>query len=96
METQFVGESAAIFVSLMWTVCSILFAAAGKRLGILSLNAYRTVMALILLGCSHIILFGTLIPGANNMQWAILDVSGIIGLGIGDIGYLWSLVKLGP
>ena len=96
METQFVGESAAIFVSLMWTVCSILFAAAGKRLGILSLNAYRTVIALTLLGCSHIILFGTIIPGANSMQWAVLAVSGIIGLGIGDFGYFGALVHIGP
>jgi drug/metabolite transporter (DMT)-like permease len=96
METQFIGEFAAIFVSLMWTVCSILFAAAGKRLGILSLNAYRTVIALGLLGTSHLILFGTLIPGANNMQWGVLAVSGIIGLGIGDFGYFGALVNIGP
>ena len=96
MATQFIGESAAIFVSLMWTICSILFAAAGKRLGILSLNAYRTVMALCLLGTSHILLFGTVIPGANNMQWGVLAVSGIIGLGIGDFGYFGALVHIGP
>jgi len=96
METQFLGESAAIFVSLMWTICSILFAAAGKRLGILSLNAYRTIMALCLLGTSHIILFGTVIPGANNMQWIVLAASGIIGLGIGDFGYFGALVHIGP
>ena len=96
MATQFIGESAAIFVSLMWTICSILFAAAGKRLGILSLNAYRTVMALCLLGTSHILLFGTVIPGANSMQWGVLAVSGIIGLGIGDFGYFGALVHIGP
>jgi drug/metabolite transporter (DMT)-like permease len=96
METQFLGESAAIFVSFMWTICSILFAAAGKRLGILSLNAYRTIMALCLLGTSHLVLFGTLVPGANSMQWAVLAVSGIIGLGIGDFGYFGALVHIGP
>lgn len=94
--TQFYGESAAIFVSFMWTVCSIFFAAAGRRLGILSLNAFRTVMALSLLGCSHVIIFGTIIPGANNMQWTVLAVSGIIGLGIGDFGYFGALVHIGP
>ncbi len=96
MESQFVGESAAIFVSLMWTICSLLFAAAGKRLGILSLNGYRTIMALSLLGCSHIILFGSIVPQANNMQWTVLAVSGIIGLGIGDFGYFGALVHIGP
>jgi drug/metabolite transporter (DMT)-like permease len=96
MEAQYIGESSAIFVSFMWTICSILFAAAGKRLGILSLNAYRTVIALSLLGVSHIILFGTIIPEANNMQWSVLGVSGIIGLGIGDFGYFGALVNLGP
>lgn len=90
------GESAAIFVSFMWTLCSILFAAAGKRLGILGLNAYRTIMALSLLSCSHIILFGTIVPEANSLQWSVLAVSGIIGLGIGDFGYFGALVNIGP
>jgi len=96
MESHLIGESAAIVTSVLWTLCSILFTLAGRRLGILSLNAYRTVMALCLLGSAHIILLGTILPAANNSQWLFLAVSGIIGLGIGDFGYFGALVKIGP
>lgn len=91
-----VGETAAITVSIFWTICSILFTIAGKRLGILSLNGFRTIMALCLLGSAHIILLGTIIPAANGTQWSYLMLSGIIGLGIGDFGYFGALVHIGP
>lgn len=96
MGSHLIGGSVAIFVSLMWTVCSILFAAAGKRLGILGLNAFRTLVALGLLATSHLILMGALLPGANAAQWGVLMLSGIIGLGIGDFGYFGGLVNIGP
>jgi drug/metabolite transporter (DMT)-like permease len=93
---EFIGESAAIIVSFLWTACSILFAYAGKRIGALSVNAVRIIMAVGLLGSAHIYFFGTIIPEANQNQWIYMSLSGIVGLAIGDFGYFGTLVVLGP
>jgi drug/metabolite transporter (DMT)-like permease len=96
MEPQFLGETAAIIVSLFWSFCSILFTIAGNRIGVWSLNAIRMLMALGLLATAHIILLGTLVPDANQGQWFYMGLSGIIGLSLGDLGYFGCLVFLGP
>jgi drug/metabolite transporter (DMT)-like permease len=96
MTASILGESAAIITSVMWTSCSILFAYAGKRIGALSVNAIRLVIALGLLGSAHILVLGTIIPDANNSQWFYMGLSGVIGLALGDFGYFGTLVILGP
>ena len=96
MDTQLIGQAAAVFTSFLWTLNSILFAAAGRRIGALSVNAFRIVMAAVFLALAHIFLLGTMLPDANNAQWIYLGLSGIIGLGIGDFGYFGALVKIGP
>ncbi len=96
MVSQLIGESVAIIVSVLWTTCSILFAYAGRRIGALSVNSIRILMAIALLGSAHILLLGTIIPQANNDQWYYMGLSGIIGLALGDFGYFGTLVILGP
>jgi drug/metabolite transporter (DMT)-like permease len=96
MEPQLIGESAALITAVLWTTCSILFAYAGKRIGALSVNAIRIIMAVGFLGAAHILVFGTLIPKANDDQYFYMALSGIIGLALGDFGYFGTLVILGP
>jgi drug/metabolite transporter (DMT)-like permease len=96
MNSAPIGEIAAVLVSVLWTTCSILFAAAGRRIGALSVNAYRIAMAVGLLGAAHLIRFGTLAPPATDAQWLYLGLSGIIGLALGDFGYFGALVLIGP
>ena len=96
MVSQLVGEAAAITTSVMWTICSILFAYAGRRIGALSVNSTRLLMAICLLAITHLLLLGTIIPMANYEQWFYMGLSGVIGLGIGDFGYFGALVILGP
>ncbi len=96
MTLSLLGETAAIITSVMWTSCSILFAYAGRRIGALSVNAFRIVMAIALLGSAHILVLGTILPVANSAQWFYMSLSGIIGLALGDFGYFGTLVILGP
>ena len=96
MDPHFIGQTAAIFTAFLWTLNSLLFAAAGRRIGALSVNAFRIVMAVVLLALAHLILLGTFVPDANRAQWFYLGLSGIIGLGIGDFGYFGALVMIGP
>ncbi len=96
MAAQFLGEAAAVITSTLWTGNSILFTAAGKRIGAISVNAIRIAIAVVLLSVTHIIFFGTVIPDANNAQWLWMGLSGIIGLGIGDFALFSAFVLIGP
>lgn len=90
------GESAAILTSCLWTFSCILFTSAGRRFGSFSVNAYRTLMAIGLLVCAHVVLLGTLLPLASSGQWFWMGLSGIVGLGIGDFGLFAAYVTIGP
>ena len=90
------GESAAILTSCLWTFSCIFFTSAGRRVGSFSVNAYRTIMAIGLLVCAHIVLLGTLLPIASSGQWLWLGLSGIVGLGIGDFALFAAYVTIGP
>ncbi len=96
MESHLIGEIAALCTSVLWTTCSVLFASAGKRIGVLSVNALRLPVAMSMIGVTHLILYGTLVPPATTSQWAFMSLSGFIGLILGDFGYLGALVLIGP
>ncbi len=91
-----IGETSAVCTSVLWTITSVFFASASRRIGALSVNAYRIVVAVILLGGIHLIVFGTLEPFANNAQWFYMGLSGVIGLALGDFGYFGALALIGP
>lgn len=96
MGSHLVGETAALVTAALWTTCSILFASAGRRIGPLSVNAYRIVMATVFLGVTHLVLFRTVVPPAGESQWFYMGLSGVAGLALGDFGYFGALVFLGP
>ena len=96
MPSHLIGETAAVCTSILWTLGSILFASASRRIGALSVNAYRIVIALILLGSTHLIVLGTIVPSANDSQWFYMGLSGVIGLALGDFGYFGALALIGP
>lgn len=96
MDPNFIGETAAIVTACLWTINSILFASAGKKIGSLSVNAYRILMAVGFLGITHIIFLGSLLPTASSEQWFWIGLSGIVGLGIGDFGLFAAFVTIGP
>jgi drug/metabolite transporter (DMT)-like permease len=90
------GESAAILTSCLWTGSSILFTYAGRRIGFFSVNAYRSAMAVGMLGCAHAVLLGSILPAASNGQWLWMGLSGIVGLGVGDFGLFAAYLLIGP
>jgi drug/metabolite transporter (DMT)-like permease len=91
-----IGESSAVATTFLWTVSSIFFTSAGKRVGSLSVNAFRMLMAIALLSVTHAILLGTMVPFANVGQWFWMGLSGIVGLGIGDSGLFAAYLAIGP
>jgi len=96
LEANTIGETAALATSFLWTISSIFFTAAGKRIGSLTLNTYRTVMAVAFLLVAHAILLGAILPVANSAQWFWMGLSGVVGLSIGDSGLFAAYVTIGP
>jgi drug/metabolite transporter (DMT)-like permease len=94
--TEFVGPAAGIATSLLWTLTSLQFTEAGKRLGPVAVNAVRIVMAIVLHACVHRALTGRWIPEATAAQVGLLALSGIIGLSIGDQALFTAFVDIGP
>ncbi len=91
------GELAALTTATFWAAASLLFTAAGRRVGAFSLNQARITLALVALST---ILFLTRgldwAPGADSRHVTILAVSGLIGLTLGDWAYFGALVYVGP
>ena len=96
LDPNLVGETAALTTSCLWTITSLFFTSAGKRIGSLSVNAYRTVIAVGFLAAAHEIVLGTVVPLASNAQWFWMGASGIVGLVIGDGGLFAAYVTIGP
>jgi drug/metabolite transporter (DMT)-like permease len=90
------GDSAAVITACLWTGSSVLFTAAGRRIGFFSVNAYRSLMAVVLLVLAHIFLLGSVLPIVSSAQWFWMGLSGIVGLGVGDFGLFAAYVLIGP
>ena len=96
LDPNIVGEFAALATSCLWTITSLFFTSAGKKIGSLSVNAYRMIIAVGFLAVAHVILLGTVVPLANSTQWFWMGASGIVGLVIGDGGLFAAYVTIGP
>jgi drug/metabolite transporter (DMT)-like permease len=94
---SFVGESAALATSVLWSGSSMVFTFAGRRIGSEAVNIGRLLVALAILMGVHLVLFGTLFPmnaGAARLGW--LGISGLIGFALGDAVLFESFVLVGP
>ena len=95
--TREVGEIAALLTAMCYSISSIFFTFAGRKFGPLVSNRIRLVIAVILLGITHWIVFGNPIPlNAGTDRWFWLGISGIVGLAIGDLFLFQAYVILGP
>jgi drug/metabolite transporter (DMT)-like permease len=96
MDLNLLGQTAALITSCLWTFNSIFFTEAGRRIGSISVNAYRIIIAVGFLCVAHTALLGNLLPTASSEQWLWIGLSGIIGLGVGDFGLFAAFVIIGP
>ena len=91
------GEFAALATSVCWSLTSIQFTLAGRRIGSTIVNRVRLVMAVVFLSLAHLVLYGQLWPlDAELFRWGWLGLSGTIGLVIGDTCLFQAFVLIGP
>lgn len=93
----YIGQIAALATSFLWSATSLLFTAAGERVGSWVVNRVRLLMALVFVTTLHTIIYGQVIPlDAEPTRWGWLALSGAIGFVAGD-GFLFqSYLYVGP
>lgn len=92
----YLGESAALLTALCWSLNSVCFTVAGRRVGSASVNLGRLLMAWGTLVLAHLLFYGSPFPlqaGAARFGW--LGVSGLIGFALGDAVLFEAFVLLG-
>ncbi len=90
------GEIASLVTALCWTVTAISFELAGRKIGSLSVNFIRLVIAFILIGIFTTFTRGMFLPfDATGHAWFWLSISGIIGFVIGDLFLFQAFVEIG-
>jgi drug/metabolite transporter (DMT)-like permease len=93
------GPVAGLVTSVLWTLTSILFTQAGRRIGSTVVNATRIALAIVILGVIHRLFIsesGGWIPDMNGRQVLLLALSGVIGLSLGDQALFTAFVDIGP
>ncbi|MDI1443296.1 DMT family transporter [Polyangium sp. 6x1] len=91
------GELAALGTALCWTASSLAFAAAGRRMGSLSLNLVRLVLAFVFLSVYNFGRRGLPLPlDASADAWGWLFASGLVGFVLGDMCLFRAFLLIGP
>lgn len=94
--SQYFGEIAALLTAVFWTVTSLSFESAGKKVGSLQVNLIRLVLAFIIYSILNIVRNGMFIPmDAGAERWGWLALSGIVGFVFGDLLLFQSYVVIG-
>ncbi len=90
------GEIAGVLTAVFWTVTSMAFESAGKKVGSLAVNLIRLVIAFFLIGTYSYFSRGFFFPSdATFFQWKWLAISGLIGFVIGDLLLFQAFVVIG-
>ena len=78
----FAGELSALLTALLWSGTSIAFTEASIRVGSVTVNMTRLILALVYLLITILLMGGT--PHLSGTQVLNLSISGLIGLVFGD------------
>ena len=91
-----IGELAALFTAMCWTVTALAFESASRKVGSVAVNIIRLLMAFVLLSLFSYIRRGMFLPmDASAYNWFWLILSGLTGFVIGDLFLFKSFTVIG-
>lgn len=91
------GELAAVAASALWSLTSIQFTLAGRRVGSSAVNYARLALALLYLSLTHWLITGQVWPThATPDHWLWMSLSGVVGLTLGDAALYQGYMLIGP
>lgn len=90
------GELIALGVVFSWSAASLFFEYSGKRIGSVTINFYKLLVALLVIGCYLFVSTGSFIPlHANREAWLWILSSGLVGFTICDLALFYSFTVIG-
>jgi drug/metabolite transporter (DMT)-like permease len=97
MTSSHAGQLAALGTATCWAFSALAFDAAARRIGVLTLNLIRLVIAFGFLSLAAWALRGLPLPtDATPHAWGWLAVSGLVGFVFGDLCLFRAYVLIGP
>jgi drug/metabolite transporter (DMT)-like permease len=90
------GEFSALLTAFFWTVTSLSFESASRKVGSLSVNIIRLVIGLVFLSIYNLLQRGIVFPiDAKLDNWIWLSLSGLVGFVFGDLFLFKSYTIIG-
>ncbi|MFZ0282690.1 MAG: DMT family transporter [Bacteroidales bacterium] len=81
-----IGEFAALLTACFWTITSLSFETASKKIGSVAVNILRLVIGLVFLSLFTLLHRGMILPlDASTENWFWLVLSGLVGFVFGDL-----------
>ena len=92
-----IGELAAFGTAIGWTCSAILFEQGIKRIGVLAVNFYKVIAAVLLLTITAALMRGMPVPlDATPRTIVYLSLSGVVGFVIADMFLFTAYSTVGP
>lgn len=89
------GEAYALACALLWAIAVILFKRAGDSLQPFPLNYFKNLLGLALMLPTIALTPGAGLPQMPASAWALVLISGFLGIGLGDTFYFRALNTVG-
>lgn len=91
MFTSHLGEFIALLTAVFWTITSLSFQQATRRVGSIPVNIIRLMIALVIYAVISAFTRGMFLPfDASSHQWIWMTISGLVGFVFGDYFLLKS------
>lgn len=96
MVQSHLGEIYSFVTAVFWTITAVCFELAGRKIGSLSVNYIRLVIAFVFISLFTAFSRGMFLPlDATKDAWIWLSVSGLIGFVIGDLFLFQAYLEIG-
>ena len=89
-----IGEFYSLACALVWALAVVLFKKSGESLSPFALNLFKNSLAAGLLGIT-VLLVSPQVPEFTPLSLAVIAISGLLGICIGDSWYLRALNAIG-
>jgi drug/metabolite transporter (DMT)-like permease len=89
------GEFLSVLAALIWAVSVVLFRLSGRTLRPLALNFFKNAVALAMFALTFVVLRVPFAYPAPPMDYALLVLSGVIGIAVADTIFFSSLNLVG-
>ncbi len=89
------GEFIALCVAFLWGLAAVIWTVAGEKISATELNLIKVVVASGLVGLTLLLTRIAYVP-LSTLNLALISISGMIGIGLGDVALFASFQRIGP